>query len=82
MTTSFWKNAAASLPPEMRRRYAADFAAAERFEPALDLVIEACGRARSVLAKSFAKSCQAAARSLRAAARILDTVARRLTLTH
>jgi hypothetical protein len=55
-TTSFWKNAAACLPPEARRRYAADFEAAERFELLLDLGIEACGIATRALAKGCRRS--------------------------
>jgi len=41
MTTSFWKDAAASLPPALRDRYAADFEAAERYEHLLEFGIEA-----------------------------------------
>ncbi len=76
MSTSFWKEAAASLPPEVRRRYTANFEAAERFEYLVDVGIEAWGFAR----RTLAKSCQVAAHTLRTAARILDTAARRLTL--
>jgi hypothetical protein len=72
MTTSFWKDAAASLPPAIRDRYAADFEAAERYEHLLEIGIEAWRIARGVLAKC----CQVAAYALRAAARFLDSVAR------
>lgn len=78
MTTSFWKHAAASLPPEIRYRYAAEFEAAGRFEQVLDRLVGAWGRAR----RALAKSCEIAARALRAAARILDAAARRLSLTY
>src|SRR6266700_5745135 len=46
MTTSFWKDALASLPPGVQRRYAANFEAAERMEALLDLGIEAWKSAR------------------------------------
>lgn len=76
MSTSFWKAAAASLPPEVRLRYAADFEAAERFEYLVDIGIEASRFAK----RALAKCCRVAAHALRTAARILDTAARRLTL--
>lgn len=78
MTTSFWKDALASLSPEIRHRYAADFEAAERYEYVLDLIIEGWGYARHALAKS----CQAAALGLRTAARCLDAAAQRLFPTY
>src|SRR2546425_913332 len=43
MTTLFWKDALASLPPSVQRRHAASFEAAERLEALLDLGIEAWG---------------------------------------
>ena len=67
MTTSFWKDALASLPPAVQRRYAATFEGAERFETQLDAGIEA-----------LAKICRAAARAMRGTARILDSAAHRL----
>src|SRR2546423_9742642 len=42
MTTSFWKDAIASLPPSAQRRYAASFVAADRHEQLLDMGIDAC----------------------------------------
>jgi len=78
MTTSFWKTAAAALPPAVQRRYAAEFEAAERLERVLDLFLAAGSSARIALAKS----CQAIALVLRATARFLDAAARRLALTH
>ncbi len=78
MTTSFWKDALASLPPSVQHRYAADFEAAERFEWLLDLGVEACGFARHALAKI----CRAAAHAMRGTARILDGAAYRLMLVH
>jgi len=77
MCSSFWKNAAASLPPQVQRRYAMHFEAAERFEPVLDLVIEAAGYAR----RALGWGCENVAAGLRRSARILDAVARRLALT-
>jgi hypothetical protein len=74
MTTSFWKDALASLPPGAQRRYASTFEAAERFEILLDLSIEAWGFARDALAKI----CQAAAHAMRGTAQILDRAAHRL----
>lgn len=74
MTTSFWKKAAASLPPEIRDRYAAHFEAAERYEHLLDFGIEAWPVAR----RALAKGCHGAAHALRMAARSLDSAARHL----
>jgi hypothetical protein len=78
MTTLFWHNALASLPPSVRPRYAASFEAAERFDALLDLGIEAWGSAKHLLAKI----CQAAAHAMRVTARILDGAARRLLPVH
>jgi len=78
MTTSFWKDALASLPPGVQVRYAASFEAAERFEALLDLGIEAWGSAKHALAKI----CRAAARAMRGTARILEGAAHRLLPVH
>jgi hypothetical protein len=78
MTTLFWKDALASLPPSVQRRYAATFEAAERFEALLDLGIEAWGSAKHALARI----CQAAARAMRGTARILEGAAHRLLPMH
>ena len=51
MTTLFWKDALASLPPNVQRRHAASFEAAERLEALLDLGIEAWGSVKHALAK-------------------------------
>jgi hypothetical protein len=37
---SFWRQAAAKLPPEVRARYAADFERAERWELTIDSIVE------------------------------------------
>ena len=76
MGSSFWKNAAASLPRQVQRRCAAEFAAAARLEAALDLVIELVGITMLVLGRG----CNGAAGGLRKTARILDAVARHLAL--
>jgi len=78
MTTSFWKGIVASLPPAVQRRYARDLAAAERFEPMLDLAIEIAGLAKRV----FGRCCRAVAQGLRVSAALLDAAARRLALRH
>jgi len=78
MTTSFWKDALASLPPSVQRRYAASFEAAEHFEALLDLGVEAWGFAKHALGKI----CQAAARAMRGTARILEDAAHRLLPMH
>ena len=44
LKTSFWKNAAASLPAAVRERYLANFVQAERWELALDAVVELFSR--------------------------------------
>ena len=74
MTTLFWQNALASLPPQLQRRYAATFEAAERFDTLLDLGIEAWVFARHALAKI----CKTAAYAMRGTARILDRAAHQL----
>ena len=74
MARSFWKDAAASLPPAIRDRYAADLRAAERYEHLIDFGIEVGRIARQALAKC----CQVAAYGLRAAARFLDSAARHI----
>ncbi|HEY7656741.1 MAG TPA: hypothetical protein VH881_07750 [Burkholderiales bacterium] len=78
MTTSFWRDAANSLPPEIRHRYAADFEAAERIEQALDLAIETWVSVRRVLGRCFERL----AAGLRKTAKMLDAAARRLSPTH
>ena len=78
MTTLFWKDALASLPPSVRVRYAASFEAAERFEALLDLGIEAWASGKHALAKI----CRAAARAMRGTARILEGAAHRLLPMH
>jgi hypothetical protein len=78
MTKSFWKDALASLPPSVQRRYAASFEAAERFEARIDMGVEAWGSFKQALAKI----CQAAARAMRGTARALESAAHRLLPMH
>jgi len=78
MTTSFWKDALASLPPAVQRRYAASFEAAERYEALLDLGVEAWDSGR----RALGKICQATARAMRGTARILEDAAHRLLPMH
>jgi len=70
MTESFWKEAAASLPPSVRRRYAMELEAMERYDVLMDVAMDTWHHARRVLAKS----CMAAAR-------MFDNAAQRLLLT-
>ena len=47
LKTKFWKNAAASLPENVRSRHLADIEQAERIELAIDGAIEAVARAKA-----------------------------------
>ena len=51
--TQFWKNALESLPAGVRARYAADFAAAERWELRLGSLIEAWSFAKHAISRVF-----------------------------
>ena len=53
LKTAFWRNAAASLPAEIRDRYALDLERAERWELALGRAIEALTHAKSALGRTF-----------------------------
>ena len=53
LKTAFWKNAAASLPAEIRDRYALDLERAERWELALGRAVEALTRAKAALGRTF-----------------------------
>jgi hypothetical protein len=77
MTTSFWKEAANSLPAPVRDRYAAYFEAAERWEIVLDAAVDACRLGKHALAEA----CRGAARLFRATAGLLDAAARSFTPT-
>jgi len=78
MTPSFWKDALASLPSSVQRRYAASFEAAESFENLLDQGIEAWGSAK----RGLAQICRVTARAMRGTARLLDSAAHRLLPAH
>ena len=77
MDESFWKTAAASLPPQIRWRYARLFEVAEEFERQLDFAVTVSSHACRLLART----CRGMADALRKAARKLDIAARRLTAT-
>lgn len=42
LKTSFWQNAANSLPAAVRERHMAHLVSAERWELALDAIVEGC----------------------------------------
>ena len=52
ITTPFWKNALASLPASVRPRYAADIAAAERWELRIDAAVKRWTRARTAFTRA------------------------------
>ena len=51
--TKFWRDVAARLPAEVRERHAADLQRAERWELALDQLIEAFARVKAAFARAF-----------------------------
>jgi hypothetical protein len=51
LETPFWRNAANSLRPHVRERYAAYLEAAERWELVVDAAIEARARARAAIGR-------------------------------
>jgi hypothetical protein len=53
LVTPFWKAALESLPASVRARYAADIAAAERWELRIDALVEAWTRAKAALNRKF-----------------------------
>ena len=50
---SFWKRAAASLPPHVQRKYAHLFDAAERYEPFLEIIVDRCSDASRSIGRLF-----------------------------
>ena len=74
MTESFWKDAIASLPPAVQRRYARDFEMAQRLDDLLDLGFDAWGSAK----RSVGRICQATAHAFLVAAWVFDSASRRL----
>jgi hypothetical protein len=53
VTASFWSKAAASLPPQVRRRHVHLFEAAEQYEPVLEFIVDRCAGASSALGRLF-----------------------------
>jgi hypothetical protein len=53
LRTAFWRNAAASLPAEVRNRYALDLERAERWELAIARAVETLTRARTAFGRAF-----------------------------
>jgi hypothetical protein len=53
LVTPFWQRAARSLPAPFRARYQSHFERAERWELALDRVIEIVSRMKLRLSRSF-----------------------------
>ena len=56
LKTTFWRNAAASLPRRVRERHLAEFERAERWELAIDGAIELLSRARAAFGRSAGQS--------------------------
>jgi hypothetical protein len=50
---SFWKKAAASLPPHVQRRYGHLFEAAEQYEPVMEFIVDGCARGSRAIARLF-----------------------------
>jgi len=78
MIRSFWKNALASLPPAVQRRYAADFAMAERLDRSLDIALDAWSSGK----RTLARICCAGAYAMRTTAQMLERAAQRLLLMY
>jgi hypothetical protein len=53
VTESFWKKAAASLPPQVQRRYGHLFEAAEQYQPVVELLADACAGTSRAIAGLF-----------------------------
>ncbi len=53
LVTPFWQRAARSLPAPFRARYQGHFERAERWDLALDRIIEGVSRTKSRLSRSF-----------------------------
>ena len=50
---SFWKTAAAALPPHVRRKHVHLFEAAEQYEPVVELIADGCGKAWRAATRLF-----------------------------
>lgn len=53
LRTEFWRRAAASLPPQVRARYARELQGAERIDLAVQNVVDAYHAGKRMLARSF-----------------------------
>ncbi|MDQ5848030.1 MAG: hypothetical protein M3544_03585 [Pseudomonadota bacterium] len=53
LETAFWRNAYQSLPESIRYRYLAHLERAERWDLAIDGIIDAASRAKAALSKVF-----------------------------
>jgi len=53
VTGSFWRKAAASLPPRVQRRYGHLFEAAEQYEPVVEFLVDGCARISRAVARLF-----------------------------
>jgi len=53
LVTPFWQKAAAALPEPYRSRYAGYFERAERWELAVDALVDLASRVGSRIAKAF-----------------------------
>jgi hypothetical protein len=53
LTTKFWKNALAQLPPEIQSRHVHDIEAAERWELRLNALIKIWTHAKIALGRMF-----------------------------
>jgi hypothetical protein len=53
LETAFWKNAYQSLPEPIRYRYLGHLERAERWDLAIDGIIDAASRAKAALGKLF-----------------------------
>ena len=51
LKTTFWKNAAASLPSSVRQRYMVDIEHAERLELAMDGVLQLVARVKAAFTR-------------------------------
>ena len=78
MIRSFWKDALASLPPAVQRRYAADFEMAERLDRAIEFYLDAVSTGK----RALAKACCLSAYAFRATAQWLEGAAERLLLMY
>jgi hypothetical protein len=53
LETAFWKDAYQSLPEPVRQRYLGYFERAERWDLAIESIVDAVARAKAALGKAF-----------------------------